>query len=165
MQGCMIITQCLWVNVCRDVHKHRPWVQLESAGCLQAACVLWLAWIRFRSTCSTVLRSPLANLGGAHIFSMFCWARMEEEKAQLLDSPLRLSEEESDITCVQDERIPSRRSPFGTKLNWLFFLLLIATNVTWALGFFWTYKHRVHASEQTCEFYSITTLNWYRNKH
>ena len=35
--------QCLWINVCRDVHKHPPWVQLESAGTLQAACVLLLA--------------------------------------------------------------------------------------------------------------------------
>jgi hypothetical protein len=35
--------QCLWINVCRDVHKHPPWVQLESAGTLRAACVLLLA--------------------------------------------------------------------------------------------------------------------------
>lgn len=156
--------QCLWIHVCGDVHKHQPWVQLESAGSLQAACVLLLAWVWFRSTCSTVLWLLLAKLVGAFLSSMFCWARMEDEKEQLLDSPLRLSEEESDITYVQDERIPSWRSPFGTKLNWLFFLLLIATNVAWALGFFWTYENHVNASAQTCELYFITTLNWYMNK-
>jgi hypothetical protein len=84
---------------------------------------------------------------------------MEEEKEQLLDSPLRLSEEESDMTYVRDERVTSWRSPCGIELNWLFFLLLIATNVAWALGFFWTYEHDVNASAQTCELYFITALN------
>ena len=54
---------------------------------------------------------------------------MEEENEKLLDSPSRFSEAESDITCVQDEKVPSRYSSLGTKFNWLFLLLLIATNV------------------------------------
>ncbi|PMD19849.1 hypothetical protein NA56DRAFT_602260 [Hyaloscypha hepaticicola] len=83
---------------------------------------------------------------------------MKEEKEQLLDSPLRLSEEGSDITYVPDERIHSWRSPFGTKLDWLLFLLLIATNVAWALGFFWTYNHHVNSSAQTFPPYDQVTI-------
>jgi hypothetical protein len=86
---------------------------------------------------------------------------MEEENEKFLDSTLRLSEEESDITYIQDETIPSWHSSLGTKLNWLLLLLLMASNAGWALAFFWTYKHQVDPSTQTCELFFITTLSSY----
>jgi hypothetical protein len=83
---------------------------------------------------------------------------MEEEKEKFLDSPISLSEE-SDITYVQDEKIPSWHFSLGTKLNWLFFSLLITTNVGWALAILWTYENHANASTQTFELYFITTLS------